>query len=442
MCTINHTMSGVFSRIFLSFSLLFLLASCQNEDTLGLDLQPPSDLLDVQYTDTISLIAYSVLEDSLRTDETSQNLVGYYNDPQFGPVRADFCSQIRLSSSNVNFGTGAEIDSIVLGLDYYSIYGNSKQDSYMTLYVHELLSEIFPDSTYYSNEPFQKGELLGYKSFTPHLEDSVLVNNVFKAPHLRMPLSNNFGKRLMDASSQGYLIDNTAFLNYFKGICVSSSSPSSGGSILSFELLSALSCVTLYYHNDNDTLSYVFEINQNCARYNYFDHFGYASANPNLLQQINGDTALGDSRLFLQPMAGVKIKIRFPYIKDLAALSDVSIDRAELIIPVDQSDATAYTYEKPTKLSLVRIADDGGLEFLPDQIYTETTFDGNYYSDSKFYRFVITRHIQNLVSGEVNDNGLYLMVSGSAIRANRLLVNGPGGIGNQLRLRIVYTRIN
>lgn len=437
-----HTFNISFSRIVFAFSLIVLLASCQNEDSLGLDVQPPSDLLDVQYTDTISLVAYTLIEDSLRTDETSQNLVGFYWDPQFGPAKAEFCSQIRLSSNNVNFGSGAEIDSIVLGLDYYSIYGNSKQDGYMTLYVHELIGDLFPDSSYYSNEVIHKGELIGYKSFTPHIYDSVLVNNVYKAPHLRIPLSLNFGKRLMDASSQGYLSDNTAFLNYFKGICVSSASPASGGSILSFELLSALSCVTLYYHNDNDTLSYVFEINQNCARYNYFDHFGYTSSNPNLLQQLNGDTALGDNRLFLQPMSGVKVKIRFPFIKDLASLSDVSIDRAELIIPVDQSDASALTFEKPSKLSLVRIADNGTLEFLPDQIYTETTFDGNYYSDSKFYRFVITRHIQNLVSGAVNDNGLYLMVSGSAIRANRLLINGPGAPANQLRLRIVYTRIN
>ena len=76
-----------FNRAILAIIFALSLASCNKEpDLIGIDLLPDSDYLNLSFTDTSTIIAYTVREDSLRTDELSANLLGYMNDPVFGNV--------------------------------------------------------------------------------------------------------------------------------------------------------------------------------------------------------------------------------------------------------------------------------------------------------------------------------------------------------------------
>src|SRR5690606_19790146 len=107
---------------------LFLLWSCRKEETtIGDTLQ--GEGLDVIKTDTFSLNTYTAVLDSMESDETAVNLLGYYNDPVFGSVDCGFVTQIRLSSSNPSFSANPGeviVDSVVLALAYTGIkwYGN------------------------------------------------------------------------------------------------------------------------------------------------------------------------------------------------------------------------------------------------------------------------------------------------------------------------------
>lgn len=420
----------------------FLVISCESDEQLGLDIQPPSDLLGVEHCDTIGIIAYSDREDSVRTDETSRNLAGYYNDPVFGPVYASFCTQIRLSEEDVDFGNNVIIDSVVLSMEYYDVYVNNKTNNRITLSVYELADPLYIDSAYYSNMPFSTGQLLGSKTFVPAPNDSVPVGDDIKKPQVRINLDKNLGKDFVTAASMGLLTDNTTFEDFFHGIAIRPSTNVSGGSLISFDMLASTSCLTIYYRNDVDTLDYVFEISSSCARYGYFDHFGFSGAESNFVQQLNGDTILGQDKLYLQPLAGSKIFIQFPDIENMDFLNTIVINRAKLIIPVDQSDLTESVYERPVTLTLAKLDDEGGLDFLPDQIYSEASFGGTYDEELGAYVFTLTRYIQDLITGNEGNYGLNLMVSGSSVRGNRVVLNGPGHFSSNMKLDIAYTIVN
>ena len=58
---------------------------------------------------------------------------------------------------------------------------------------------------------------------------------------------------------------------------------------------------------------------------------------------------------------------------------------------------------------------------------------GNF-SDGE-YRFIISRQIQRIISGQLSNNGIYLVASGSVGNAERTLLMGPADI----KLNLTYT---
>ena len=63
----------------------------------GLLVQPQEDQLNVLVSDTTTVIAYTVKEDSLRSDEFTTSFWGYV-DPVFGYTKASIFSHIRMES--------------------------------------------------------------------------------------------------------------------------------------------------------------------------------------------------------------------------------------------------------------------------------------------------------------------------------------------------------
>ena len=104
---------------------LFFTACEDDQNNVGLDIQPPGDRLNVFTTDTFSVYAYSKPVDSVRTDETSVSLLGSIHDPIFGTTTASLYTQFRLSETAVSFGDNPVLDSLVMTLDYKSLYGDT-----------------------------------------------------------------------------------------------------------------------------------------------------------------------------------------------------------------------------------------------------------------------------------------------------------------------------
>ncbi len=443
MKTTKNYLSRVCGLVFLSV-ILMVINSCKEPDLIGLNVQPDSDLFNTAFTDSTSIIAFSEKTNRINTDELINNLLGSCNDPVFGLTTAGFYTQLRLSGNNVDFGSNPKTDSLVLRLFIRDVYGDS--NALHTLRVYEVSQDFYRDSVYYSNSRLSVyGTPLASHQAVFRKKDSVMVGGEMLAPHVAIRLKPEIlGNKLTNASGSYHLVNNDNFVKFIKGLYVSAEPAQNAGSIAYLDLVNSLSKLTLYYSNDSTSgLKYDFPINENCARFTSFQHYRYESATPLLRTQIiDKDTLAGDSMLFLQAMAGVRVKIYFPHLKNFASDKSIVIHKAELILKVE--DHTTSPHSPPLRLALARINELGNNEFLPDDPFPHggPYFGGHYDASRLEYRFRINQHINNLINSRYEDYGLSLMVSGASTSAARTIIHGSSRNKNPLRLRITYTKLD
>ncbi len=413
--------------------------SCTKEpDLIGLDLLPAGDFLNIDYIDTSSIVAYSVREDSLRTDELSLNLLGSISDPVFGTTTASIYTQYRLSKNNITFGENAVADSMILTLAYKGIYGDSLSSK--TIRVYEMADSINYDSSYYSTRTIPVlPELIGEATFVPNLSEADSVDGNYIPPHMRILLSPAFANKIITADINT-LKDNESFQKVFMGLYITSEQATTPGtgSILYFNLLDAVSRLKLYYHNSTDTSSIDFPIGSSVARFNHYEHYNYAGADPSLLEQL-GDSSANSQHLYVQSMAGTKIKLRIPHLKALAEQKHIAVNEALLVFSVED---TSGVYEVPAQIAIKKLDADGNYTALPDENEGSSFLDGKSRS-GKEYRFRITRYVQNrLLNPDDPDYGLMLFAAGSSLSGNRVTLKGVGAETGKIRLLIYYTIVD
>jgi hypothetical protein len=237
---------------------------------------------------------------------------------------------------------------------------------------------------------------------------------------------------------------NDAFKDIFKGLYIRPENVMAAGegSILSFNLLNIRSDLTIYYKPAPDSSQRVFRfiINSNNARVARYEHDYTMSADQNFINQVlNGDTALGLERLYLQGLGGVQTVIKMPGLYDLAQTGNIIINEAKLIFrAVDYSEG----FEPTEKLVMFKYAEDKRAIFLPDQLLGDGFFGGSFQESSGSYVFRISLHSQNILNGET-DFGMILYPTGKSIRPNETVFYGtnPSQSGH-LKLEVIYTRIN
>jgi len=438
----------------LSILSIIIISACNEEpNEIGLSLQPENEKYDIEINDTSTITSYSLIEDSVRTDETSKSLLGSFYDPVFGKTTAGFYTQFHLSSLGINFGDEPVLDSIVLSLAYAGYFGDTTTTQ--TLKVYEVTEDINYDTSYYSNNVLQydQNNPIANINFQPRPNDSVLIDTIKYPPQLNINLSNispDFGNKILNAS-EDELTTNEKFNELLKGIylCTDPVDVIGEGAILSFSLVSQYSKITLYYSNsENDSLKYTFNIDSYCGRFNNFNHNNYEDASQEFKNQvIEHDTILGDNIFYLQPLGGVKAKISFPFIKNWSESKNIVINKAQLVFHVNEEDLSINNYTPPAKLLLVKINDEGKYQSISDQSEGDSYYGGEYNSTDKEYSFTITRHIQSILNNNEINNDLYLLISGSSVNANRVLINGsipisPAQASDALQLKLFYTKLN
>ena len=424
-----------------------LLTNCKDKNNdLGLEIQPPNDKLNVYSNDTTRVIAYSQLVDSVKTDETSLSLLGSIVDPVFGRSTASFYTQFRLSEVAYDFGTTPYPDSLVLALDYSGFYGDS--NSAVTVKVYELAAKILIDTVYYSHQTLEtKTTLLGEKTFVPDYSSDVVIGEDTLAPHLRIRLSDlsqNLAIKLLIAPADS-MDNNTSFLNYFYGLYVTAEDAGSGGQIIYFDLMSSLSEMQLYYHNSTeDSLRFDYLINSNCGRFGHFTH-DYSLGSPDFISQVvDKDTSLGGDHCYIQALGGVKTFVRFPDIKNYYANGKIAVNEARLFLSAYEP---APALEIARQLVMVQKTADSSYTILDDQLNGADYFGGHYDDSLHGYWFRITSTIQELMRTENPDYGFELYLSGGAVNAERVLLDGPTPASSvpeneRMRLVVTYTTLN
>jgi len=435
----------------------FLLNACKEPDDIGLNIQPQGDMLNVEFSDTTSIEAYTVIDDSIITSSANLNLLGSIYDPIFGVVNASFATQLEPLSSNIHFGTNPVVDSMVLILAYNSYYGDTSVTSPPTVVkVYQLTGALPNNDSIYSNYAIQYDnnlELASY-SFHPTPTTPYRIDPTNYAPQIRIRLNDNFAQSFINAadtnSTTGVYTSIAKFQEFLKGLYITTIPVTSisEGAICYFDLkktqnASLVSRLNLYYHNSLDTIQLGFGVKLNSVKFNKFEHYNFNNASPLLKAQINGNKTLGDSLLYIQSMAGLSIKLKFPYLQNWYNKGKILINRAELVFSAEEIGTYLDDYYASTTLSLPGNDTLSHLYFLID--YYSSSFGGTYDKTKKEYHFNITRQIQSFLYNNNHKTGLYLTVSGRAVNASRVVIKGRHKNNNnfpgRLRLNLTYTKL-
>lgn len=420
----------------------FLISSCEkfDDNTIGNQIQPDDDQFGLNKLDTFLIITKTQKADSLLTDEFSSQLVGSSNDPVFGKLDVSSYLQIRLTTENVTFPTSAlAVDSVVFSIGYSgAYYGDTTQA--LQFKVQEIDEVFYADSNYRSNSKLAvKPEILNE---TPNIDYAVkptslvVVGRDTVAPSLRIRLKNSFGERLLNGSATD-LSNNDNFTKFCKGIHLSCNQVSnSGGLVAYFYPTSVQSKLTVYYRKTDtqDTLQYAFPINGSSARFNAFqtDYSG-----TQIESQLNGITD-GSQEFYVQSGGGVKGFISIPGITNLRNLMPFIVNKAQLVIPIIGSGEKPFQ-TNPRLILQARNA-DGTNQSIPDQLEGDAFYDGYYDSSTKSYKFTVTRHIQQILTGKREDYGLQILATGGSVTANRTILAGSNNALGKPKLIVSYTK--
>jgi hypothetical protein len=412
---------------------IILFASCKkNQDNLGLEVQPQSDQLNVTVSDTTQLITYSSVSDSIRTDElTNNNLLGSYVDPFFGGVKTSVYTQIRLDGA-VDFtpdgGSLSDIvvDSVIFYIKLNNLYGDIDPQDFE---IYQITEDIYLDSSYYSNRNVATSSInlveAGQGYISPDIVSNGTVNGVeVDFPVLRIPLSiADFATPIINQSGTGVLggnDDTGEFLEWFKGIKLTVNNPSqvdNEGGVYYVDLLDANSKITMYFRDvvQQDTSEFDFNINDASARFNEYELDQTGTDVEAVLQ----DSTQGEQLFFMQTMGGPRAKIFIPNLEDYKGQGNVIVNKAELKLPTQFYVTDNLT--PPSECFIILTDSTGADRFLPD--YTENQVTVYDYTTAS-YTIDVTRYVNQVLSGELENGSLSIIANGTGVTANRVVFNG------------------
>lgn len=429
-------------------ALLLMLSGCEEFSNMGVEVLPQGDLINIFNTlikDDIS--AYTFSEDSIRTDEPSKSLLGSLNDSLFGITTINFATQFRLYEYP-KFGTNPKADSVKLYLYFRNIYGDTI--TVQNYKVYELKSAIDPDARYTQETNLKAlayDKLLGQIDYRTKVKiDSTSKDTFYQ--RISIPLDISLGQKLINADSLD-MINNDAFLEYFKGLYVETRKQNSkGGALLSLETEPVGqftgSAVVLFYHNDDlkskldpkkdsaQLMPYI--ISQYSARINQITH-DYTKAP--FYKNLNSE-AKEDSQIYVQATGGLKARI---LIDDLTTWRDsvnTAINKAELIFQIDTVASQVKKFPPPSQL-LFTVVDSLGNEFLPiDYVFSPSFYGGNL-RKGYTYHFNITQHLQKIIEGGAKNYGFYLTPAFKNDQANRVVLKGSTS-KTGIKLSVTYSK--
>lgn len=326
---------------FLILVLSLIIACDKDYNTIGTDIIGGRDFI----TDSISfpVTAYTKKVKPVQTNGLPANLLGVFNDPEYGLTTANVVSQVVPQNYNPSFGTDATVDSVTLVLPYYSTLLETDDDDNSTykldsifgsdpikLSIYEnkyYLRTTDPNSNfeesqiYYSNA----NESINFDNFTGELlfstddfvpsEDEIVIKEYNEetdeteiserlSPRLKVNFTNTefWQQLLINNTGSPELSNQNNFVNYFRGLYFKTEAINGSGNqiLLNFSDSEALITVYYSYKNDNydaededseEILTGEFTLSFNTTRLNTFESD---------ITYTEGNSSTGDDNLYLK----------------------------------------------------------------------------------------------------------------------------------------------
>lgn len=444
---------------FYSLLLLSWVACKPESGNIAIDGQGNAGQLTLFRSDTFSVYASTVREDSLPGNGLSYALLGAMNDPVLGPSRASLFASISLIEPNSDFPNATEPDSAVLFIpvvEGLNFYGNRSTEQ--VLRVHPLIDDIESGKTYYQQETpsYDAGVFSEYRGPLFSLyRDSLAYRKTRLAPEsgLRITLSAEMAKQLMSMPKAAYTT-NDELAKYFPGIAVvpqnTDLAPGNGGfGVFDMHTIGSLAyrAKILLYYDDTNTFVFGFDGKTQTTT------SGSVGPHPSAVTLQFTNPTGHYNQTYVQALGGLKTWLRFPSIYSLIQNGNVAINKAELVLHASEWFGTSNSFYSAPRLNLFQPASigqdaSGELTLFSDRNSliadgTNAGFGGIYNESNQSYKFTITRHFQNLLNRSWFDSidyngGLYLCVpSDQPVLGARSIIDH-----SKTKLIITYTKPN
>ena len=420
--------------------ILAISFSCKKEEAnlqpTGIEAQPSENLLGLFTSDTFQLVCTTKRIDSVRTDASVLNTIGSYFDPVLGKLESSMVTQLRLSSDNIDLTElkDVKIDSAVLNLVFSGRYGNTTDQ---TFEVYEVTENLSSSAFYYSSNFVNvSSSPIGVRSSSSTVPVApVNLDGELETPSIRISLDTNFARKIIDTDQSNYE-SNSAFTSFIKGIYITSNNPNQSegeGAILYFNLPDVYTRMVIYYTNtDGSQSELAYLINSKSVSFNLSKPAYTGSDVGYVLEKEDANAEF----VYVHSFGGTMVKIASPTIKSIIKNGPVLVNNARLIFNADTKDDNLYP--PLSNLFAFGMSADGTLLYeLPDK--EEIHYDGTI-NTSGGYKIGITRYIQGVLDGKIENNGLLLRELGGA--GARSVIYGPGSPSNAMKLQISYTPIS
>ncbi len=442
----THLGKGWLSTLVALAAILFLPACKEDFGDAGIGVLPQSELVEIQYNDTTTLLLSTQWVDSINTLNSIRQLFGNYIDPEFGNISAQTYFEIS-PGEGLTFGNAANLkfDSLVLFLDAESYYGRTETPQ--RLHVHEIMESI-PDT----------GSLYSSRSLAYYPKDLALNNPEIKnlsssGAVVRVRLDDALGEKILFGDPDS-LADDSLFRKMFKGLRISTDpveylSREPGAIYRLFAQTeiagnvanSGATSIRIYYQIKTDTSDYEAKsvlLSANAGnKYTAIQRTDFETRT--LLSQHLFSPDTDSIYEFLEAGVLIKGKLEMP---GLSNLPKVGLLRALLILPV----ATEYLgsssrFRPPSEIQLA-VLDSTGAEVLiagNNQLAHSSAIIYN--SVSGDYAVDISSYVQAILIGRQPNYGLTIYPVSRSSSINRVILHGTSNPGAKPVLRLTYTTL-
>ncbi len=463
-------LAGIYAVIF-----LLILAGCTESTTVGGEIldQDQSGLLAI---DSITIRTATVTQDELVVHSPSVQfdnyLCGYFDDPVFGAVKADFYAQFQVNEVALPvYPDTATIDSLVLILEYNldGIYGDSTAAHEFEIY--QIRTDPVTADTFFSDselptEPTPLATVTFTPDYTEIVDSSTIasINTTVEPPDTTYATINPFFSIRLDNSADGLALledlvqlngtgdqSNEVFLTNFGGLAIR---PVGGptGSMLSFDIGAVRTGLQLHYHTEDDgevnNLLYEYNITTTSVRFSSFDN----DPNEDIAAAEENGFEGGKIQTYIQGMDGPNTLVQLPYITNFK--DDVLVNHAELTVTIQEtSDVNVNLYPSITQIVVLYKNEEGNFISIEDFVFTFNVvgvsafggqpepFVGPNGEILTRYRMQIAGHLQRMIDGEL-PNEIYLRVFQKNERANRVVLYGSEHPQYPVTLKANFTNLN
>ncbi len=405
-------------------ALLIFISSCKKDTSIGADILPGDDLLNVRFSDTFSLFSKTLSDTFLRSDKLAKNYLGVINDPKFGFQKASI--EMELDKPNAVYDdtlmSPYTTDSVVLFLKYSFVYGDTTVAQSFDVSTISTGTKINETTPYFSNDNSvlssgSIGSISNYL-FTPTTNPVRITttDSIGSASILRIPLSLSFGNSILGLGA-ATLRDSAAFKNAFPGIIVENST-GAGKAMAEIDLGSSYSSIAIFYKDKHGTardmrlftslLKYSNGITS--TRMNSINLFAKTLSSD--VSNTAGSGLITDSINYVLGQGGTTVRLTLPTIGNIGK---IAVNKA--VISVTQIQQNTSSLALPVYLVLLKRNSSGNLDIFStsDGVgILDTTATDNFGNKIARYNFNVSKYIQEIAKGTEVNTDLYIATYRSA----------------------------